>query len=290
MRLVSFVQKGEVRTGVVNGGEVVDLSNAHGGVPQSISGLIRLGSLDAVKEWASAAPAHARLPLEGLQLAIPETNPGKVVCLGLNYADHAAEGGHLLPTYPALFLRARSSLVAAGAPLVRPACSERLDFEAELMVIVGRGGRHLSEDEALDAVFGYTIFNDGSVRDYQRKTTQWTAGKNFDATGAVGPWIVTRDELPPGVEGMGIRCLLNGKVMQESNTSRMIFNVRRTVSILSEIMTLEPGDLIAMGTPDGVGNARKPPVYMRPGDVVAVEIDGIGRLENPVVAEEAIPA
>jgi acylpyruvate hydrolase len=287
MRLVAFEQGHENRTGVLDGDTVVDLSFAQGELPQTIDAIIREGATRRIIDWVHRAPANARRPASELSWTLPIARPGKIICLGLNYADHAAEGGHALPDYPALFMRCATSLVAATKPMVRPACSTRFDFEAELMLVIGKGGRHLSEADALDAVFGYTLFNDGSVRDYQRKTTQWTPGKNFDATGALGPCIVSADELPPGATGLGIRCLLNGKVMQSSNTDRMIFNVRRTLAILSEIMTLEPCDLVALGTPDGVGNARKPPVYLEPGDVVAVEIDGIGRLENPVVAEPA---
>lgn len=287
MRLMTFDHAGELRAGVVDGETIIDLTYSQGATPASIDEIIRTSATAKVAEWVKRAPAEARRPLAAVKPALPVTNPGKIVCLGLNYADHAAEGGHALPTYPALFMRGQSSLVAAGEPIVRPRCSERLDYEAELMLVVGRGGRHLTEANALDAVFGYTLFNDGSIRDYQRKTPQWTPGKNFDGTGAVGPHIVTADELPAAAAGLGIRCLLNGEVMQSSNTDKMVFGVIQTLVILSEFMTLEPGDLIALGTPDGVGNARKPPVYMKPGDTVVIEIDQVGRLENPVVAESA---
>jgi 2-keto-4-pentenoate hydratase/2-oxohepta-3-ene-1,7-dioic acid hydratase in catechol pathway len=169
--------------------------------------------------------------------------------------------------------------------VVRPRVSEKLDYEVELMVVIGRRCRHVPEADALSKVFGYTVFNDVSVRDYQRKTTQWTAGKTFDGTGPMGPALVTADELPAGADGLGIRSRLNGQVLQDGNTSDMIFGVARTVSILSEVMTLEPGDVIAMGTPSGVGHARKPPLWMKPGDVIECEIDGIGTLSNPVVDE-----
>ena len=147
----------------------------------------------------------------------------------------------------------------------------------------------MREDDALEVIFGYTAFNDGSIRDYQRRTAQWTAGKNFDGTGALGPWIVTADELPPGARGLGIRSRLNGRIMQDSNTANMIFSVPKTIAILTEVMTLEPGDLIATGTPEGVGHARKPPVWMRPGDEISIEIDQIGTLTNPVRAEVEAP-
>lgn len=217
--------------------------------------------------------------------ALPLHSSGKIICLGLNYVDHAKEGGYEVPDYPALFMRGMTSMVAAEAPIIRPGCSERLDYEVELMVIVGKGGRHIDEADALDHVFGYTVFNDGSIRDYQRRTHQWTPGKNFDATGAVGPVVVTPDELPAGADGLRIQSRLNGETMQDANTSDMMFKVDQTIAILSEVMTLEPGDMIAMGTPPGVGHARKPPVWMKPGDVVEAEIEGIGVLRNPIIDE-----
>lgn len=216
--------------------------------------------------------------------------PGKIVCLGLNYAEHAREGGYDVPDYPAMFLRATTSMIAAQAPMVLPNASATFDYEAELMVIIGKGGRHIAEADALNHVFGYSAFNDGSVREYQRKTHQWTAGKNFDGTGAVGPYVVTPDEVPAGASGLQISTRLNGRVMQDSNTSDMIFPVARTIAIVSEIMTLEPGDMIAFGTPPGVGHARKPQVWMKAGDVIEVEIEGIGICRNPIVAEDDLSA
>ncbi|MCL4674683.1 MAG: fumarylacetoacetate hydrolase family protein [Pararhodobacter sp.] len=216
--------------------------------------------------------------------------PGKIVCLGLNYAEHAREGGYDVPDYPAMFLRAATSMIAAEAPMILPKASVTFDYEAELMVIIGKGGRHIAQADALDHVFGYSAFNDGSVREYQRKTHQWTAGKNFDGTGAVGPCVVTPDELPAGASGLRISTRLNGRVLQDSNTSDMIFPVARTIAIVSEIMTLEPGDMIAFGTPPGVGHARKPQLWMKAGDVVEVEIEGIGICRNPIVAEGELDA
>ena len=233
----------------------------------------------------SAKPA-ARRALKGLRLLPPVGNPGKIVCLGLNYVDHAAEGGHAKPTYPSLFLRCTSSLCGHGAPIVRPRCSTSLDYEAELVAVVGRTARHVKKENALAIIAGYSCFNDASVRDYQRKTTQWTIGKNFDATGAFGPWFVTADELPAGATGLAIKSKLNGAVMQNANTSDMLFPVDETVALLTECMTLEPGDLLVMGTPAGVGYARKPPVWMDPGDTIEIEIEGIGTLSNPIRDED----
>jgi len=188
-------------------------------------------------------------------------------------------------------MRGHNSIMAAGAPLVRPRCSETLDYEAELMVIIGRGGRHISEEAALQHVFGYTVFNDGSVREYQRKTHQWTPGKNFDNTGAIGPVVVTPDEVPAGAAGLKIESRVGDEILQSSNTANMIWSVAKTLSIISEYTTLEPGDHIALGTPPGVGHAKKPePRWLKPGETIEIEIEGIGVCANPVVDEEATHA
>jgi 2-keto-4-pentenoate hydratase/2-oxohepta-3-ene-1,7-dioic acid hydratase in catechol pathway len=217
--------------------------------------------------------------------AVPR--PGKFICLGLNYVDHAKEGGHAVPPYPTLFMRGPTSLAAAGAPIVQPAFSDTLDYEAEVAVVIGRPARRVTEADALKHVAAYALFNDATVREYQRITTQWTPGKNFDGTGAFGPELVTPDELPPGAAGLRIQSRLNGAVMQDGNTSDMMFGVAGTIALLSQIMTLETGDVLAMGTPAGVGHARKPPVWMRPGDVCEIEVEKIGVLSNPIVAEMA---
>jgi 2-keto-4-pentenoate hydratase/2-oxohepta-3-ene-1,7-dioic acid hydratase in catechol pathway len=242
------------------------------------------GFAAAAKEAASA-PASARIPLGSARLLPVVPRPGKIICLGLNYADHAAEGGNQRPDYPSFFLRGASSLVAHGAAIQQPRVSSQLDFEAELAVVIGRTSRHLSEADALEAVAGYACFNDATLRDYQRKTAQWTIGKNFDATGALGPWLVPASDLPPGAAGLKIESRLNGTVMQSSNTARMLFPVAETLCLLTEALTLEPGDVIVMGTPAGVGYARKPPVWMKAGDTIEIEIEGIGVLSNPVENE-----
>jgi acylpyruvate hydrolase len=242
------------------------------------------GFAAAAKEAASA-PATARIPLDAARLLPVVPRPGKIICLGLNYADHAAEGGNQRPDYPSFFLRGASSLVAHGAAIQRPRVSSQLDFEAELAVVIGRTSRHLSEADALEAVAGYACFNDATLRDYQRRTAQWTIGKNFDATGALGPWLVPAAELPPGAAGLKIESRLNGTVMQSSNTAQMLFPVAETLCLLTEALTLEPGDVIVMGTPAGVGYARKPPVWMKAGDTIEIEIEGIGVLSNPVENE-----
>lgn len=236
---------------------------------------------------ATNAPVEA---VNQIVPALPIARPGKVICLGLNYVDHIKEGGYDIPDYPALFMRGLNSLIPAGAPMVRPSCSEKLDYEAELMLIVGRGGKHISEENALDHVFGYTIFNDGSVRDYQRKTHQWTPGKNFDATGPIGPQVVTPDELPAGATGLKIESRVGSEILQSASTSDMLWTVARTIATISEYATLESGDMIAMGTPPGVGHAKKPPRWLRPGETVEIEIEGIGICANPIVAEEDVLA
>lgn len=286
MRFVSFADNGRVAVGAVLSDGVADLADVDPALPTRLDDLVLAGKSALADAWQEASNANApRLAIEDLDLLPPILNPGKVLCLGLNYTDHAAEGGFEKPSYPVLFMRGRTSLLAHGKPMIRPQCSERLDYEAELAVIIGSTARHLTPENALDCVAGYAVFNDGSVRDYQRKTHQWTMGKNFDATGGFGPEFVSADELPPGAAGLRIQSRLNGRVMQDANTSDMIFNVVETLCYLSEVMTLEPCDVIAMGTPAGVGHARTPPVWMKPGDVCEIEIEGVGHLTNPIAAE-----
>ena len=286
MQLTTFIRDGERRLGLVDGHELIDLN----GVDQTLPADLRQALADNVDFQALARRAldsnAPRLPLEQLEFAplIPE--PGKIVCLGLNYYDHAKEGGRDKPEYPWLFLRAASSLMGHGQPALVPRVSDRLDYEAELAVVIGkRVPRHVPQVQALDYVFGYACFNDISVRDYQKRTPQWTIGKNFDATGGFGPTLVTAESLPAGAQGLRIQCRLNGQVMQDANTSEMIWGVAETIALLSDAMTLEPGDVIAMGTPAGVGQSRTPPVWMRAGDVVEIEIEGLGILSNPVQAQ-----
>lgn len=280
MRLLRFHASDGPHLGVLHGEQVHDLTSVRPGLTDATAWL----QLDAAARARCAADALARpgQPLAGLRLAMPVARPGKVVCLGLNYRDHAAEGGHAAPDYPAFFMRGATSLLEPGAAMRRPRCSDRLDWEAELAVVIGRRARHCTEADALDCVGGYSVFNDGSVRDYQRKSSQWTIGKNFDATGAFGPWLVTPDELPPGAAGLRICSRLNGQVMQDSNTGLMIIPVVQAIVLITECMTLEPGDVIAMGTPAGVGYARTPPVFMKAGDRIEIEIERIGVLANPV--------
>lgn len=230
-------------------------------------------------------PAPTMTPLADIVFLPLVPNPSKIICVGLNYADHAKEGGHATPDHPSFFLRVNSSQVAHGAAMLVPSASSKLDYEAELAVVIGRRAKHLTLANALDCVAGYTCYNDGSVRDFQRKGTQWTLGKNFDATGSFGPWLVTPEELPSGGDGLRIQTRLNGQVLQDGNTANFLFDVKTILKIVSECMTLEPGDVIITGTPAGVGYARKPPIFMQPGDVCEIEIEGIGVLRNTFMQE-----
>ena len=248
---------------------------------------------DAVAGGDAALRAlHAKVESEGSEVAEDKlifcpllSRPRKIICLGLNFFDHASETGNDRPAFPVIFGRFSSSLIGHQAPIVRPKISDALDYEGEMVAIIGTGGQNISLDQALSHVVGYSVFNDGSIRDYQMKTPQWMPGKNFTGTGAFGPWLVTADELPAGGADLMLETRLNGEVVQRASTNDMIFDVANTVSIFSTFLTLEPGDVLVMGTPSGVGAARKPPLFMKPGDVVEVEIERIGLLRNPIVAE-----
>ena len=286
MRLISFDGPSGADWGLLVEGGAVERLRLGDGLPRTLKALVCGSDVwPALKRTlAQRLMGLAPTPLSALQLLPCLPDPGKIICLGVNYADHAKEGGNQVGDYPALFLRCTTSLLAHGMPLRVPSVSTKLDFEAELAVVIGRRARFVSRDQALDHVFGYACFNDGSLRDYQRKTAQWTIGKNFDATGAFGPSIVTADEVPAGAVGLRIQSRLNGQVMQSANTADMVFGVARTIALLSETLTLEPGDVLVMGTPGGVGYARNPPVWLKAGDTIEIDIEGIGLLSNPVTA------
>ncbi|MDO9437909.1 fumarylacetoacetate hydrolase family protein [Hydrogenophaga sp.] len=289
MRLFSYLRNTQPSIGVItdaHGTRFVDLAQLVPGLPGDMTDLLALpGALSKVTSAHATLEAGAGDSLEGTTFLPLVPRPGKVVCMGLNYADHAREGGNAIPDYPAVFLRGGSSQVAHGQPLIKPRVSDQFDYEAELAVVIGKTARHLTPNNALDCVAGYSAYNDASVRDYQRKSAQWTMGKNFDGTGAFGPWLVTPDELPPGANGLKVQTLLDGEVMQNGNTRDFIWSVSRTLEIISECMTLHPGDVVITGTPAGVGYARKPPVFLKEGNRCDIVIEGIGTLSNPIRAE-----
>lgn len=280
MRFATLVQQGRPRLGVIDGDHWV-------AVADDLRAALEAGTDLQATGRAALASGATRVPLAGQTFAPLVPEPGKTICLGLNYFDHAKEGGRTeKPDYPWFFFRGKTSLLGHGQPGLCPKVSSKFDYEAEMAVVIGRKvPRHVSQADALAYVFGYACFNDMSVRDYQKRTGQWTIGKNFDATGGFGPVLVTADELPPGATGLRIQSRLNGQVMQDANTSDMIFSVAETIALLADCLTLEPGDVIVMGTPAGVGQARTPPVWMKAGDTIEIEIERIGTLSNPIVAE-----
>jgi len=291
MRMMRFRSADGFRLGVVVGDALADLSAIRPDAPRDLADLLQGGpsALAQVADQAANATAAQMIALSSATPALPTRRPGKFICLGLNYADHVNESAYSTQSYPTLFMRATTSLMAHEEAFERPVASEQLDYEAELAVIIGRTMRHVTADQALAGVAGYACFNDGSVRDYQRHTVQWTMGKNFDRTGGFGPLFVTADELPRGASGLRIAGRVNGEVRQSDNTPNMIFKVGETLSYISEGMTLQPGDVVAMGTPSGVAHAHKPPKWLKHGDVVEVEIEGIGVLRNRVVDQRMQP-
>ena len=216
------------------------------------------------------------------------SRPPKNICLGLNYLEHVKEGFNRdnIPKFPTIFFRCHTSLVPHQQAIVRPKVSDTLDYEAEMVVVIGKKARHLTMDNAYSCIAGYSVFNEGSVREFQRKTTQWDMGKNFDKTGGFGPWMITADEVPPGGKGLKIQTRLNGNTLQSDNTDNMMFPVAEMLVYITQGITLEPGDIIITGTPSGVGFARKPPIFMRGGDTCEIDIEGVGVLVNPIVDEK----
>lgn len=257
----------------------------------AVFGNAAIADLDALIAGGEGLQAAATAAAQGESVAEadltflpPLVKAPKIICLGLNYKDHAAEGGFQVPEFPTIFARFNSSLIGHGAPIIKPPVSDQLDYEGELVAVIGEGGKDIAREAALDHVAAYSVFNDGSIRDYQMKTPQWTVGKNFDDTGAFGPWLVTPDELPAGAAGLKIETRLNGQTVQSASTSDMVFDVVETIALLSTFMTLEAGDVLVMGTPSGIGLARKPPLFMKDGDVCEVEIERVGLLVNPIKA------
>ena len=280
MRIVHFEAGGVPGIAANEGSGWHGLTQRDGGFPGTLPELIAQGA-DLLRIGRSLGQSPA-IDLNAVRLLPPVPVPPKILCVGLNYNDHLQESGLKQPTYPEIFGRFATSLIAHQEPIRRPRESIALDYEAELAVVIGKPGRRIPQNQALDHVAGYSLFNDATVRDFQLRTPQWTMGKNFDGTGSFGPWLVTTDAVPPGASGLRIQGRLNGRVMQDSRTDLLIFSVPALIELISVAMSLERGDVIITGTPGGVGAARKPPVFMQPGDVFEVEIEGLGVLTNPV--------
>jgi 2-keto-4-pentenoate hydratase/2-oxohepta-3-ene-1,7-dioic acid hydratase in catechol pathway len=278
MKLLSFVADGKELFGAVSGDGVVTLNDrvGHANLRAALAG----GAMEAMRKAAREAKPDCKLADIKFLPLIPQ--PNKILCAGINYRSHAAETGRELPNQPSMFIRFTDTLVGHDGEMTRPTVSDNFDFEGELAVVIGKGGRHIKTEQALDHVAGYTCFVDGSVRDYQKFSV--TSGKNFPGTGSLGPWLVTTDEIPdPGKLTLMTR--LNGKEVQHSPTDLLIYSIPQIVAFCSDFTTLSAGDIIATGTPEGVGHSRKPPLWMKPGDTLEVEITGIGILRARIVDE-----
>jgi 2-keto-4-pentenoate hydratase/2-oxohepta-3-ene-1,7-dioic acid hydratase in catechol pathway len=283
MRLGSMrTERGTVAAAIV-ADEIIDLARAAPDLPVELSALLAQGDSALQRVRNVIAGGEHRQTLTAASLAAPIQRPGKFLAVGLNYADHIAETGQETPEFPTVFAKMPTSVAGPYDEVQRPFISDKLDYEGELGFVIGRRCRHVPRGRAHEVIAGYVVINDYSVRDVQLRTSQWVLGKSFDTHGVIGPWIVTADELDPGA--LPIRTLVNGEIRQESNTSNLIFGCFEQVELLSSICTLEPGDVVATGTPSGVGMASDR--YLVPGDVVRVEIDGIGAIENRIVQEAA---
>jgi 2-keto-4-pentenoate hydratase/2-oxohepta-3-ene-1,7-dioic acid hydratase in catechol pathway len=285
MRLIHFADDhGAPRLGARTGADTfIDLTAL--GLPSTLDALLRDGEAGLAAARSGVQRGGPARTLSAVRLLPPVLQPAKAFAIGLNYKDHAAESQFDAPMNPVVFQRYPSSWVAHGQPIVRPHISTQFDYEAEVVAVIGKAGRYIRKEDALSHVAGYSLFNDGSVRDWQKRSGQWLLGKNFDASGGFGPEFVTADELPPGASGLRLQCRLNGQVVQDANTADMIFDVATLVAECSQAMALAPGDIIITGTPSGVGLARTPPLWMRAGDVCEIELEGLGILRNTVVDE-----
>jgi 2-keto-4-pentenoate hydratase/2-oxohepta-3-ene-1,7-dioic acid hydratase in catechol pathway len=282
MKLASYVYRGEESYGVVVGDGIIDLGKRLGTDFPDLRSLIEGAGVDEAREMVGGAPADFSASLVDWLPVVP--NADKYICVGLNYKAHINELGRKMEDHPTLFLRMPSSHVGHLQPIIRPKVSEKFDYEGELALVIGKGGRHIPEDKAMDCIAGYTIYNDGSIRDYQRHTQQYTPGKNFWRSGSFGPWMVTADEIPDPRK-LRLQTRLNGTVLQDTLIDDLMFNIPQIIAYASIFTPLMPGDVIITGTPGGVGGARNPPIWMKPGDTVEVEIDKIGILRNPVAQE-----
>ncbi len=283
MKLATFSRNGTIGFGPIEGSSVIDISSTVDA--PSLKELIAQANFPEVVAEASGKGANP-YKLSDISLLPPIPDPTRIICIGLNYCTHIAEMGREPGEYPAIFFRYPDSIVGHGEPLLRPRVSDQFDYEGEFAIIIGTGGRYIPRDSALDHVAGYTCFNDGSIRDFQRHTHQFGAGKNFYRSGSCGPWLVSRDALS-NVGAQTLTTRLNGTVMQQAQLDDLLFDTAHLVSYLSQIFPLLPGDIIATGTTGGVGAARKPPVWMKPGDTVEVEISAIGTLTNTIADEQA---
>ena len=278
MRLASFRTAQGASYGAVTDQGIVDLGRRLGNRYSDLRALLERNGLEEARKAAGSSADYKESELTWLPL-IP--NPGKIVCVGLNYEEHRQETGRDKTEQPALFLRLAESQVGHKQPILRPRESKNLDYEAEIALVIGRAGRRISQKDSWNHIAGYSCYNDGSVRDWQRHTIQWTAGKNFASTGGFGPWMVTADEIPAGTL-LTLSCRLNGERMQHATTEQMIFKIPKLIEYISSFTTLAPGDVIVTGTPGGVGARRNPPVWMKPGDKVEIEIDKVGVLVNSI--------
>jgi len=279
MKLISFLHQDVASYGIVHGDDVLDLMPILGAQAPDLKNLIAKNLLGAAAQAAQTHPAT--LKFSQLQLLPVIPNPGQIFCIGLNYGEHVKETGREVTETPVIFLRLADSQVAHGQDIVRPPESDRLDYEAEIAIIIGKGGRRIQEAEAWNHIAGYSCYNDGSVRDWQMATSQWTPGKNFYKTGGFGPWMVTCDEIAPG-QVMRLQTVLNGQVLQDTTTDKMIHSIPRQIAYISTFIPLSPGDVIVTGTPGGVGNKRTPQIFMKPGDVCEIVVDAIGTLRNGI--------
>jgi 2-keto-4-pentenoate hydratase/2-oxohepta-3-ene-1,7-dioic acid hydratase in catechol pathway len=288
MRLATILTPNGPRAAIARADEYVDLHATDPGLPVSVKHLLAASpAIRKAAAEAAASPRAVKYAANAVKLLPPIPDPSKILCIGLNYRDHAIEGGKAIPTEPVLFAKYPNTLIAAGEPIKLPKVAHKVDYEAELVLVIGKRGKHIPEDaSAFDYIGGYTCGHDVSARDWQFRgeEKQWTIGKTFDTFAPTGPVVVTADELTDP-HNLRVQLRLNGQTMQDSNTKEFIFKVPAMLAFLSQVVTLEPGDLIFTGTPPGVGISRKPPVLLKPGDVAEVEIAGIGILKNPVVAE-----
>lgn len=279
MKLISFEHQGRATYGAVVGNDVWDLGAALGPQAPDLKSLIANDMQAAAAALVAQQPSTLKFDHLSLLPVVP--NPGKILCIGLNYAEHVRETGKTVTESPVIFMRLNDSQVAHGQDIVRPPESSRLDYEGEIAIVIGKGGRRISEEDAWDHIAGYSCYNDGSIRDWQVATSQWGPGKNFWRTGGFGPWLVTADEIAPN-QNMTLTTRLNGQVMQQATTDMMIHSIPRQIAYISTFIPLEAGDVIVTGTPGGVGNKRSPQVFMQPGDVVEIEVDALGILRNGI--------